>query len=73
MKRMKKKPQHNNREKPRFCDPAACRNCEHIGGGTFVCTYNALDPIGVVVVQNWKATAKHLHCKRRYDRPRERR
>lgn len=69
----KKRPERPEREKPRFCDPFACRNCQHIGNGTFVCNRDALNPLGVVVVSGWKATDKYLHCKRNNNRRRERR
>ena len=72
---MKKQAHKKNsfaREKPRFCDPAACEHCEYIGDGDFICTWDARDPIGTIVVSDWEPTAEYLHCKRQKFRRRER-
>ena len=69
----KKRPERPEREKPRFCDPAACFHCKHTGEGTFVCTRDAKNPVGVVVVKGWDVTEKYLYCKRQNDRRWERR
>ncbi len=69
----KKRYDRPKREKPKFCDPAACFHCKHIGNGTFVCNENPMNPIGVVVVVGWNATEKYLYCKRNNNRRKERR
>lgn len=69
----KKRTERPECEKPRFCDPAACFHCQHIDNGTFVCNKDAMNPLGVVVVSEWEATEKYLHCKRNNNHRRERR
>lgn len=49
--------------KPRFCDPGACNQCEHIGNGNFICR-----KCGKMVVAGWENTDDYGICKKRRKR-----
>ena len=64
---MKKKRKTPYREKPRMCDPGMCDHCQYIGDGDFICDQD-VDPMGILVVEDWAPTEDYMKCKRRYQR-----
>lgn len=43
----------------RKCTPALCSDCEHIGGGDFICRREPQN----LVVSDWTPTVNYLQCR----------
>ena len=50
-------------DKPLFCDPGMCDNCQHIGDGDFICNAHSKEP--VMVVEDWMPTLASRNCPKR--------